>query len=561
MGPHRARDGEGHAAARRASRNGSRRSPSWSRRRSPAARAASSSPGSPTSRPRCGAWRPSSPGGAPPDEVFDAVAEELGRLLDVASSGLVRFEDDDTATGRRRLGPARRGRPVGARLPIGGRNVVTEIARTGKPARIDDYERTGSGAIADRARRLNTGTAIGGPIVVAGRLWGAMIAATARRRLAAAGHRAAARAVRRARRHRDRQHRGARRARPPRRRAGRAAARGDARGRGGRRSPSSSRRSARRSAGVLGPAIESAILRYEGDETATVLAGSSDAGAGRHRRRRAAGARRRQRHRAGVPRAARGARGRLRDRGRRIADHAAKHEITTAIGCPILVKGRLWGSMVVAHREREPFPADTERRVMQFTELVATAIANAEARAELQRLADEQAALRRVATLVAEAAAPDRGLRRRDREVAQLLGASQVGMVRCRERGRGASSSPTARRTRGILHVGMRLPLAGDSVTPASCAPARSARINLDEEGDGADRRARPPRARQRHTVAAPLTVEGRALGRDHRQLGGATTRRPATPRSAWRSSRSCSAPRSPTPTAAISSRPRAPAC
>ena len=68
--------------------------------------------------------------------------------------------------------------------------------------------------------------------------------------------------------------------------------------------------------------------------------------------------------------------------------------------------------MVVAHYEREPFAADTERRVSQFTELVATAIANAEARAELQRLADEQAALRRVATLVAEEAATDRVVRR-----------------------------------------------------------------------------------------------------------------------------------------------------
>ena len=81
--------------------------------------------------------------------------------------------------------------------------------------------------------------------------------------------------------------------------------------------------------------------------------------------------------------------------------------------------------MVVAHYEAEPFPADTERRVSQFTELVATAIANAEARAELQRLADEQAALRRVATLVAEAAAPTEVFDAVIVEVAQLLGAAR----------------------------------------------------------------------------------------------------------------------------------------
>ena len=49
-------------------------------------------------------------------------------------------------------------------------------------------------------------------------------------------------------------------------------------------------------------------------------------------------------------------------------------------------------------------PADTEARLTKFTELVATAIANAESRAGLARLAEEQAALRRVATLVARGA-------------------------------------------------------------------------------------------------------------------------------------------------------------
>ena len=60
--------------------------------------------------------------GAPPDDVFSAVAGELGQLLDVASSGLLRFEDDETArvvAGWGRLGEVV---PVGARLPIGGHN-------------------------------------------------------------------------------------------------------------------------------------------------------------------------------------------------------------------------------------------------------------------------------------------------------------------------------------------------------------------------------------------------------------------------------------------------------
>ena len=225
-------------------------------------------------------------------------------------------------------------------------------------------------------------------------------------------------------------------------------------------------------AGVLGPEIESAIFRYEGDETATVLAGSSDLVPGGIR----VGLRLpldggsvtaqvfREKRVVRVDDYAKA--------GGSIADHAGKHEITTAIGCPIVVKGRLWGSMVVAHREREPFPADTERRVMQFTELVATAIANAEARAQLQRLADEQAALRRVATLVAEASAPDRGLRCRDRgggAAARRL-AGRDGP--CRERGRV--------RRRRLPRAGTADPARRDAPAArgrqrhrhASCAPA-----------------------------------------------------------------------------------------
>jgi signal transduction histidine kinase len=46
-------------------------------------------------------------------------------------------------------------------------------------------------------------------------------------------------------------------------------------------------------------------------------------------------------------------------------------------------------------------PAGSEQRLADFTELLATAISNTQARGELARLAEEQAALRRVATLVA----------------------------------------------------------------------------------------------------------------------------------------------------------------
>ena len=277
---------------------------------------------------------------APPADVFQAVAEELGMLLAVASSGLVRFEDAETATvvaGWGRLGEVV---PVGARLALGGRNAVSEIARTGKPARIDDFAHAASGPIAERANELQTNTSIGGPVVVAGRLWGAMIAATI----------------------------------------------------GG-----------------------------------------------------------------------------------------------------------------------EALPPETEPRLEQFTELVGTAIANAEARAELQRLADEQAARRRVATLVAEAAAPAEVFDAVVTEVAQLLGASQVGLMRAE-----SADEITIVAHRGqdpsLVHAGMRLPLDGDSVTAHVLRSGRSARLERYGE-QGGTIAGIAHRSNVSVTVGAPITVEGRVWG------------------------------------------------
>ena len=112
---------------------------------------------------------------------------------------------------------------------------------------------------------------------------------------------------------------------------------------------------------------------------------------------------------------------------------SAAHElgIRSAVGCPIVVGGRDLGRDGGRDdTSDEAIPPETETRIAQFAELVATAIANAEARTEVERLAEEQAALRRVATLVAEGAAPSAVLDAVAGEMEALLDADQVALNR-----------------------------------------------------------------------------------------------------------------------------------
>jgi PAS domain S-box-containing protein len=54
-----------------------------------------------------------------------------------------------------------------------------------------------------------------------------------------------------------------------------------------------------------------------------------------------------------------------------------------AAAAPIVVSGRPWGAIVAAWKQPEAAAGDTEIRIGEFTELVATAVANAESGAEL----------------------------------------------------------------------------------------------------------------------------------------------------------------------------------
>jgi signal transduction histidine kinase len=56
--------------------------------------------------------------------------------------------------------------------------------------------------------------------------------------------------------------------------------------------------------------------------------------------------------------------------------------VVSSVAAPIVVEGRLWGAVSIGSTD-EQIPPDAEERLMKFTELVATAIANAEGKSEL----------------------------------------------------------------------------------------------------------------------------------------------------------------------------------
>ncbi len=165
---------------------------------------------------------------APLEAVFAKVAEEVARTVGNVDSALWRDDGDGTVTAVAVRGPS--GAPgvsLGTRLSLDGDSVIAAVLREGRPHRVDDYSQL-AGSIAERARELGMRSAVGCPIVVGSRTWGAMTVATYEAEPFAAGDREARRPVQRPRGHGDRQRRGARGGGAARPRAGGPAARGDA---------------------------------------------------------------------------------------------------------------------------------------------------------------------------------------------------------------------------------------------------------------------------------------------------------------------------------------------
>jgi GAF domain-containing protein len=318
--------------------------------------------------------------GLPPEEVFAAVTEEIGRLLVVDLSTMCRYEPDGTFAVLATWGPGAEYLAVGSRWPLGGQNLGTLVYETERPARIDNLAEA-TGRLAEDVREGGVRSALATPIVVDGHLWGLMSAASSREeplppdseeRLASFTELVAtaianteartevARLV-------DEQ----------------AALRRVATLVAEEAAPSEVFQTVTREVGILCGADLARMERYESADSVIGVAGWSR-GDGRGL---AVGTR------FSLEGASIAAMVREASRPARLDSFVGAHGpiareaqglgIRSTVGCPIVVEGRLWGVIAASSRSTTPFPADTESQIAAFTELVATAIANTEARTEV----------------------------------------------------------------------------------------------------------------------------------------------------------------------------------
>ena len=113
----------------------------------------------------------------PPGEIFSAVATEVGRLVGADDTAVVRFEPDGTAIVVVGLGEDRPS--VGTRWRADDVSAITRVWRTGHSTRVDDdLWKEAPGPLPDTLRRLHVRSVAASPIVVEGRLWGALSVAT-----------------------------------------------------------------------------------------------------------------------------------------------------------------------------------------------------------------------------------------------------------------------------------------------------------------------------------------------------------------------------------------------
>jgi GAF domain-containing protein len=356
--------------------------------------------------------------GASSTEVFEAVAQEVGQVLQLPNTAVCRYEDEGAAmTVLAAFGDGPEVFSPGSRWPLDGPSMSAEVFRTGNPARFEEY-RDLPGSLAAAAREHGFDRVAGAPIIVDGRVWGVISTSSPDAPLPdnledrlAEFTELVATAIANSEAH-EQLTRLAEEQAALRRVATLVAAGAP---------PAEVFEAVSAEVAALLGADGSAVSRYEADGTVTAVSGWTAEGGYSYvgRRFELEGTVSGVIFETGRP-------GRLENyteaAGR--APHAARAMgWRSSVGAPITVEGRLWGVLAVVSKSEQPLPGDTEQRLAEFAELFETAIANSEAHEQLAQLADEQAALRRVATLVAEGATPHRVFEGVRDEVARMFNA------------------------------------------------------------------------------------------------------------------------------------------
>jgi PAS domain S-box-containing protein len=117
-----------------------------------------------------------------PDQqrVFAVVTEEVARLLRSETANIIRYDSETSATVMSGWSaPGVQTVPAGETVPLDSDTVATKILRSGRPERVDSYEGL-TGDLVRRLRGMGFRSAVGAPIKLGGRLWGATLLSTHR---------------------------------------------------------------------------------------------------------------------------------------------------------------------------------------------------------------------------------------------------------------------------------------------------------------------------------------------------------------------------------------------
>jgi signal transduction histidine kinase len=417
--------------------------------------------------------------GAPRAEIFEALVTEVGRLIRATDAALVRLHRDETVTTIGRWNEADGYRSIEVHHPLGAGTLARLIWETRRPSRVTTYANA-SGSLADLIRGWGWRSSVGAPVVVDAEVWGLTAVGSADGRVLPPGTEdqlaqfteLLAGAIANTEARVELEQLAAALQRVARLVAHDAAPR------------EVFEAVVAEAAGLVGVGFTT-LLRFEADGATQVVAVHDLPGGAAVGWRAAADGVTEQVWRTGRP---------ARRDGGYVSSAAA----------PIQVEDRLWGVLVAAGRGA--LPARIEDRLTRFAELAGTAIASSAARADVRALADEQAALLRVAHLVARGGPAEEVFAAVAAEAQQLLDGQPVTLVRYQDAGALIVMSDNG----GPAPPGTRIAYEPGSLPDRVRRTAGAVRVD--------DYRTEPDAALARHfglaaAVAAPIAVESEVWG------------------------------------------------